>query len=433
MKKFFGTDGIRSKGSFFLKNDFAYRVGRAIAKTFSIKEIVIGCDTRQSSIPIVNEISDGLRSLGVDVYFQEHATTPMISYYSKNKQLIGIMITASHNPFHDNGIKIINKGFKTTDEEELQIESYLEETYSRTDLKGSFIVTDQPMSLYLDFFKSLDLGSIKMNVAIDCAHGASYVVAQKIINTYLPNTTAYNVTPDGKNINEGVGSTHLNFLQSIIHHHEIGFALDGDADRCLFVDKSGKMIDGDMMMFIFATYMKKHGLLKSDHVVLTKMSNPGILKAFKNENIHYSLTDVGDKHVKREMDQFGYTLGGEASGHIILQHLMHSGDGLLMGLYILKILTEEQTTLEQYLSKISTYPFKMINIKNVDKNVLKSIDVQELTKEIEAIFNEDYLILIRPSGTEPLVRVTMSHKDETLLDQQINRMVDLIKQKGEIV
>lgn len=433
MKKFFGTDGIRSKGSFFLKNDFAYRVGRAIAKTFSIKEIVIGCDTRQSSIPIVNEISDGLRSLGVDVYFQEHATTPMISYYSKNKQLIGIMITASHNPFDDNGIKIINKGFKTTDEEELQIESYLEETYSRTDLKGSFIVTDQPMSLYLDFFKSLDLGSIKMNVAIDCAHGASYVVAQKIINTYLPNTTAYNVTPDGKNINEGVGSTHLNFLQSIIHHHEIGFALDGDADRCLFVDKSGKMIDGDMMMFIFATYMKKHGLLKSDHVVLTKMSNPGILKAFKNENIHYSLTDVGDKHVKREMDQFGYTLGGEASGHIILQHLMHSGDGLLMGLYILKILTEEQTTLEQYLSKISTYPFKMINIKNVDKNVLKSIDVQELTKEIEAIFNEDYLILIRPSGTEPLVRVTMSHKDETLLDQQINRMVDLIKQKGEIV
>ena len=432
MKRFFGTDGIRSNSEFFFENKFSYRVGRAIAKTFKIKEIVIGCDTRESSEAIVNELSLGLQSLGVDVYFQEHATTPMISYYSKQKKMIGIMITASHNPYHDNGIKIIDKGSKTTEEIELEIERYIDAEIQGEHSGGSFIKTNEPMTLYLSFFEQLNLHVNDMNVAIDCAHGASHIVVQKIIDKYLPKSTAYNVKPNGKNINASVGSTHLEFLKSVIQNHDIGFALDGDADRCLVVDHQGNIIDGDMMMFIYATYMKKHGLLKDNHVVLTKMSNPGVLKAFKDKNISYSLTDVGDKYVKQEMDEHGYTLGGEASGHIILDHLFHSGDGLLLALYMLKILSEEQKTLEAYIAHINVYPFKMINIKNVDKAVLKTDAVKQLTKDIEKIFKDDYLILIRPSGTEPLVRVTMSHQDQELLDEQINRMVDLIKEKGAI-
>lgn len=431
MKKYFGTDGIRSDASFFLKDRFAYKVGKAIAKTFNVKKIIIGCDTRESSESIVEEISLGLRSKGVDVYFQKGATTPMISYYSKTKQLIGIMITASHNPYHDNGIKIFDKGYKTTDEMEVKIESYLDET-DTSDLSGDFIITSDPMDVYVAFLNQLDLGINDINVAIDCAHGATYQVVQTVIEEHLPHAKAYNIKPDGKNINKNVGSTHLNFLQSVIDKHDIGFALDGDGDRCLVVDKHGNIVDGDMMMFIYASYMKKYGLLKDNHVVLTKMSNPGILKAFKDAGISYSLTDVGDKYVKQEMDAHGYTLGGEASGHIILNHLMHSGDGLLMGVYLLKILKDENKSLDDYLSKIRIYPFKMINIKNVDKNVLKSQAIKDLTEDIKVRFKDDYLILIRPSGTEPLVRVTMSHQDAHLLDTEINRMVELIKEKGAI-
>ncbi len=434
MKKYFGTDGIRSNSSYLLSNGFSYKVGKAIAKTFNIEEVIIGCDTRESSTSILNEITRGLNKLGVVVYFQENATTPMIAYYSKIKKMIGIMITASHNPYYDNGIKVFNKGYKTTDDIEYEIEKHVDKI--KEDCENShysYVKTNEPLDLYLRFFDTLSLQVGEVNACFDCSNGASYKIIEEIIKRYVPKGKAYNVSPNGKNINDGVGSTHLNFLKSVVKKHDIGFAFDGDADRCLIVSKNGRIVDGDMMMYIYASYMKKKGLLKDDHVVLTKMSNPGILKAFKEEKITYSLCDVGDKFVKAEMDEHSYSLGGEASGHIILNHLMHTGDGILMALYMLKILKEENYKLEDYLEKITLYPFKMINIKNVNKDVLKDKKVVDLTKKVKEIFKEDYLVLIRPSGTEPLVRVTMSYKDEKILDEQINQMVDLIKEKGKII
>lgn len=434
MKKYFGTDGIRSNSSYLLSNGFSCKVGKAIAKAFDIKEVIIGCDTRESSIPILNEITKGLNKLGVVVYFQEDATTPMIAYYTKVKEMIGIMITASHNLYHDNGIKVFNKGYKTDDEIEEKIEKNIDETNEDgANLNYSYIKTNEPLDLYLKFFDSLSLDAGNINACFDCANGASYKVIEKIIKRYVKKGKAYNITPNGKNINDGVGSTNLEFLKSVVGKHDIGFAFDGDADRCLIVSKNGKIVDGDMMMYIYASYMRKNGLLKDNHVVLTKMSNPGILKAFRDENISYSLCDVGDKYVKAEMDEYSYNLGGEASGHIILNHLMHSGDGILMALYMLKILKEENHKLEDYLKKVTLYPFKMINIKNVNKDVLKREEVVNLTEKVKKTFKEDYLVLIRPSGTEPLIRVTMSYKDAKVLDEQINLMVDLIKEKGKII
>ncbi len=434
MKKYFGTDGIRSNSSYLLSNGFSYKVGKAIAQAFDVKELIIGCDTRQSSIPILNEITKGLNKLGVVVYFQEDATTPMIAHYTKVKEMIGIMITASHNPYCDNGIKIFNKGYKTDDEIEEKIEKIIDNTNETSEnLHYSYIKTNEPLDLYLRFFDSLSLEAGEINACFDCANGASYKVIEEIIKRYVPKGKAYNVSPNGKNINDGVGSTHLDFLKAVVKNHDIGFAFDGDADRCLIVSKNGNIVDGDMMMYIYASYMRKKGLLKDDHVVLTKMSNPGILKAFKEENITYSLCDVGDKYVKAEMDEHSYNLGGEASGHIILNHLMHSGDGILMALYMLKILKEENRKLEYYLEKVTPYPFKMINIRNVNKEVLKNEKVINLTKKIKETFKEDYLVLIRPSGTEPLIRVTMSYKDEKILNEQINQMVDLIKEKGKMI
>lgn len=434
MKKYFGTDGIRSTGSYLLSDGFSYKVGKAIAKAFNLKEVIIGCDTRESSMPILKEVTKGLNKLGVVVYFQENATTPMISYYTKTKEMIGIMITASHNPYFDNGIKVFNKGYKTDDEIEEKIENYIDKINENGEnLDYSYVKTNEPLNLYLGFFDTLSLHAGNINVCFDCANGASYKVIEEIIKRYVKKGKAYNVSPNGKNINDGVGSTHLEFLKSVVNAHDIGFAFDGDADRCLIVSKNGKIVDGDMMMYIYASYMRKKGLLKDNHVVLTKMSNPGILKAFKDENITYSLCDVGDKYVKAEMDEHSYNLGGEASGHIILNHLMHSGDGILMALYMLKILKEEGHKLEDYLEKVTLYPFKMINIKNVNKDVLKDEEIVRLTKKVKETFKEDYLVLIRPSGTEPLIRVTMSYKDEKILDEQINKMVDLIKEKGKMI
>lgn len=430
MKKYFGTDGIRGKAYSFLTEEFAYKTGVAIAKTFKMKQVIIGKDTRESGKMIVYHLSNGLMSEGVDVYYQPNSTTPMISLYAMKHRMIGIMITASHNPYTDNGIKILDKGYKTTDDVELLIEKYMDEPLVERPITGHFYKTNEAYAMYVEMFDSLDLNIQGFSVAFDCAHGASSYVAPILFNKYVSKSKAFNIEPNGVNINDGVGSTHPQFLKEHMPAYDIGFSFDGDCDRCLIVDKNGQLIDGDMMMYIYGMYMKEKNLLKDNHVVLTKMSNPAILKALKEEAINYTLTDVGDKHVLSEMDDKGYTLGGEASGHIILRHLMHSGDGILMALYMLKILSETKKELSDYISHIQYYPFKMINIKNINKEVLHDEEVIQLIKEIENVFGEDSLILIRPSGTEPLIRVTMSHKDDTLLNANIHKMVELIKKKG---
>ena len=430
MKKYFGTDGIRGNAEKLLTQEFLFKVGVAIAKTLKTDYVVIGNDPRESAKRIIEDLSFGIRKEGIDVYYAKDVTTPMLVYYSLKKQVVGIMITASHNLYYDNGIKIFNKGYKLDETTEEKIEFLINNPQASQNKNGSFFSFEDVTTTYLDFIMSLDFKFKDLDFGVDCANGASYKIAPLIFKHYFTKFKAYNIKPDGKNINKNVGSTNLAFIQQkvIKNKHEIGFAFDGDADRCLIVDKNGNIIDGDLMMYIYANYLKKQQLLSNNHLVLTKMSNPGLLKTLTDEGFSFSLTDVGDKHIFKEMNDNGYILGGEASGHIILNQILPTGDSVLLALYMLKILSEENKTIDQFAKHIELYPFKMINIANIDKNVLMKVEVQEAIAEAKKSFKKDYLILIRASGTEPLIRVTMSYKDENILDEQINKMIKIIKE-----
>lgn len=435
MGKYFGTDGIRNKADYFLQGEFSYRVGYSIGQVIKPEKVILGNDTRESGKMIIDEIARGLIDSGVTVYYQKDATTPMIAYYSALEKMLGIMITASHNPYTDNGIKLFVDGRKTKTDLELKLEDFIDNgqpPYNKE--KGTFKRVDYAEKAYLDFIDSLNLNFGNLRVGFDAANGASYKIASKVFNKYLKDVYAYNIIPDGKNINVGCGSTVIEYIQEKVNQDklDIGFAFDGDADRCLIVNHKGEVIDGDLMMYVYAWYMKKHHLLNHNHVVLTKMSNPGVIKAFNEAGIEVSLTDVGDKYVFEALENNNYTLGGEASGHIILRHLLHSGDGLLMALYILKILSEEHINLSEHLSHIKKYPFKMINIRNVDKNILNHPLIVDEINKVKKVFNNDYLVLVRPSGTEPLIRVTMSYKDEIILNEQLNHLVEVIKKEGSL-
>lgn len=435
MGKYFGTDGIRGVAFEKLNAELAFKVGLAIGKVVKPKQIVIGTDTRQSNNMLAYSLASGAMSQGVDVLFAGVVSTPMIAYYSEMHQIIGVMITASHNPYYDNGIKIFDKGFKTVDELELKIEAVMDHgPFDVLDKWGNLTLTEEVEKLYLAFYEKLGLKPSKLSIVYDSAHGASYQISNKLFNKYHKHTHQINNQPDGLNINVECGSTHMEMIANVVKSRkaDIGFAFDGDADRCLVVNSKGEVVDGDQMIYLFATYLKSKGELPKNHVVLTKMSNPGMLKKLKDNGISYSLTDVGDKYVFKEMNDHGYGLGGEASGHIILNHIMHSGDGVLSALYLLKIIEESGKTLDELLGEIKLYPLKMINIKNVDKGVLKRDSVINLLEDVKKILNDDYLLLVRPSGTEPLIRVTMSYQDEKVLDREINRIVELIKKEGSV-
>ncbi len=434
MGKYFGTDGIRDKAKSLMAGDFLYRVGRAIAVATKVKKIVIGADTRESSAKIITEITEGISNQNVEVYLAKNITTSMLAYYTKLKQMVGIMITASHNPYDDNGIKVINCGYKLDENLEKEIERLIDYPLDDGLKKGHTYIYDDVFDSYLDYIFKLNFTFADINIGYDCANGASFKVAPYVFDKYFKRAKGYNIKPNGTNINENCGSTNLGFIQEkvIKNKHDIGFAFDGDGDRCLIVDKKGNTIDGDLMLYIFATYLKKQGLLQKNHVVLTKMSNPGILKALKDENISYSLTDVGDKYVYQEMSKNNYNLGGEASGHIIVEPYFHTGDGIFLALFMLNILSKMKTSIDELVKHISFYPFKMINIRDVNKNVLDDKQVQKAINQAKQVFKDDYLVLVRPSGTEPLVRVTMSYKDENILNQQIENVVNIIKEKGAV-
>lgn len=435
MGKYFGTDGIRGVAFEKLTAELAFKVGVAIGQVIKPKTIVIGTDTRKSKDMLAYSLSAGVMSQGVDVLFAGVVSTPMIAYYSEIHQTIGVMITASHNPYMDNGIKVFNKGYKTVDALELELEHVIDHgPFTPSAVFGKLTLTEDVRKAYLDFYEGLGLKPSTLKIVYDSANGANYEIAKTIFDRYYPNARQYNNTPDGYNINVSCGSTHMDYIsQKVVEQQaDIGFAYDGDGDRCLVSDSNGKLIDGDLLMYVFATYMKEKGLLNKNHLVVTKMSNPGMLKELKNQGITFSLTDVGDKYVFKEMNDYGYSLGGEASGHIILNHLMHSGDGLLVSLYLLKILEEKQMKLEDLIKHIELYPLTLVNLKNIDKKVLEKTVVKALIEEVKQTLGEDSLVLIRPSGTEPLVRVTISHPNTALVNDCVDKLVDLIKKEGTL-
>src|SRR5690554_2208873 len=321
------------------------------------------------------------------------------------------------------------------DEEELNLETYIDDNEVLSSSKlGSIEITHDVEDIYLNVYEDLNIPKTSMKITYDSANGANYLIAKKVIESFASHTYQIGNTPDGLNINLNVGSTHLNSIMNAVKNNgsDIGLSFDGDGDRVLIVDHEGTVYDGDYIVYMIAKYLKFKGKLKHDTVVLTQMSNPGMLKAFKDLGIKVIQTPVGDKYVSEEIINKDLSVGGENSGHIIINDLLPSGDGLFAGIYILKILEEYKTTLKDYTKEVEMFPQKMVNIKNVDKEVLKHPEIIRLVEEVRRNLPEDSLLLVRPSGTEPLVRVTISCKEISELEKYMNLLVNEIEKLGRI-
>jgi phosphoglucosamine mutase len=433
MNKYFGTDGIRGIAFNRLNSKIAFRIGQGLAKMYRPSNIIIGQDTRLSSNMLAYGVAYGAALAGVNVKIAQVVSTPMLAYYSKEKDIFGVMITASHNPYTDNGIKIIKSGYKMLDDEETELEKYIDQDDVLTSsVFGSITVTNELDELYIKVYEDLNIPKLSMKVSYDSANGANYLIAKKIMEKYAFNSYQIGNQPDGLNINLNVGSTHLDAIKTAVktYKSDIGLSFDGDGDRILIVDQEGITYDGDYIVYIIAKYLKSISKLKKDTVVLTQMSNPGMLKAFKDLGIKVIRTPVGDKYVSDAIITNDLSIGGENSGHIIINDLLPSGDGLFVGMYILKILEENKTSLRDYTKEVTMYPQKLVNIKNINKEVLKHPDIIKLIDDVRTSLPEGSLLLVRPSGTEPLVRVTISCKELSELESNMSLLVSEIERLG---
>jgi phosphoglucosamine mutase len=429
MAKYFGTDGIRGRFNLELTPALAFKVGQSLKTVLGIDRVVIGIDTRESSTELMYSVTAGAQSAGVDVMLAGVVPTPLISHYSKTKEIAGVMITASHNPYQDNGIKVFYKGNKLLEKQELAIEDYIDqfgdlEFVSKGDLVGG----EEVVELYADLIDSIEVDPTDIKLGYDSANGANYLLAKALFDQFVPNSKQIGNNPTGKNINDGVGSTHLEHIIDFVQKEkmDLGFSFDGDGDRILVVDQDGTVFDGDKIIYILATYLKEQGLLKKDTVVLTKMSNLGIIKAFERQGIDVVLTDVGDKYVLDQINQSGYSIGGENSGHIILRDYLNTGDGLLVGIYLLKVLSETGKTLQELTSDIKMWPQKLVNIRSYNKEVLQDERVVKVIEEVKEELKENGKVLVRASGTEPLLRVTLSCETEEALENYMDKIVSMI-------
>ncbi len=426
--KYFGTDGIRGEVGSSLTYDMATRLGKSLYK-LNCDTVVIGYDTRESKDMFAKSIIEGALISGLNVIDGGVVPTPALIYYSQEKQILGVMITASHNPYTDNGLKVLNKGVKLSLEEELLIE---EEMDSNTTInkQGTVTKSDDVKNLYLGFLNNFKF-TTKFKVAIDCANGACYETGPYIFNKLCKNLVVSADKPNGININNGVGSTHLSNIKEVVlkNNCDIGFSFDGDADRVLVVDSKGNTIDGDQIIFIIASYLKTNNKLNKDTIVLTKMSNLGILNRLKELNINISLTDVGDKYVVRELMANNFSIGGENSGHIIMPDTLPTGDGVLVAVTLLKIMEELNKTPNELLGGITMYADKMVNLKVKDKTIISTAVVVDKINEIQNILKDDGKVIVRASGTENLIRVSVMAKTIDLVDKYIKELVDMIGDK----
>lgn len=433
--KFFGTDGIRGIAYEKLNPVFAYKLGQGIHHAFKPKEVVIGMDTRESSPMLAFSIANGLMACGVDVLYAGIVSTPMLSYYSKVKDMIGIMITASHNPYQDNGIKVFNKGYKTKEEDESIIEEFIESGTLHYQSFGTFIKTDEVTRLYHELYQKLGFSSYPFKVGYDSANGANHIISKSILNQYLIDPIQINGDPNGLNINLNCGSTHLSAIKELVKNNslDLGFSYDGDGDRLMVIDDKLNEYDGDLLIYIMGSYLKKKGLLRHNKVVLTKMSNPGILKALADQKIDYLLTDVGDKYVYQAIEEHNLSIGGESSGHLIIPDLLHTGDGLLASMFLLKILHETKQTLKELMAPVTLYPLKLTNLKGISKSVLQEPSVINAINHAKMELGEHALVLVRASGTESLIRITLSHKDLNQVNEWTDKLISIIQEEGKTV
>ena len=446
MGKYFGTDGFRGEANINLTVEHAYKVGRYIGWYFNQKsssraKIVIGKDTRRSSYMFENALVAGLTASGADAYMLYVTTTPSVAYVVRTEQFdCGIMISASHNPYYDNGIKVINgRGEKLEEETIEKIESYLdgemgEIPFAKRDAIGRTVDYAAGRNRYIGYLISLATRSFKnMRVGLDCANGSASAIAKNVFDALGAETHVINNTPDGLNINTNCGSTHIEGLQKYVveNHLDVGFAYDGDADRCLAVDSEGKLVDGDKILYVCGKYMKEQGTLVNNTVVTTVMSNFGLYKAFERDGISYEKTAVGDKYVYENMSQNGHCLGGEQSGHIIFSKHATTGDGILTSLKLMEVILEKKETLAKLADEVQIYPQVLKNVRVKDKEAAQADrDVQAEVQKVSDALGDTGRILVRPSGTEPLIRVMVEAPTDEICGKYVAQVVEMIEKKG---
>ncbi|MDO5695471.1 MAG: phosphoglucosamine mutase [Eubacteriales bacterium] len=446
MGKYFGTDGFRGEANVSLTVEHAYKIGRYLG--YYLKErkngkarVVIGKDTRRSSYMFEDALSSGLTASGADCFLLHVTTTPSVSYVTRTDDFdCGIMISASHNAYYDNGIKLLNaKGYKIEPEVEAEIEQYIDGAIGEIPLAtrdGIGRTVDYAMgrNRYIGYLISLATRSFKnMRVGLDCANGSAFMIAKSVFDALGAKTYVINNNPDGVNINRDCGSTHLFGLLDLVQREslDIGFAFDGDADRCLAVDHEGNVVDGDKILYVCGKYMMEKGELKNDTLVATVMSNMGLFKACEKIGIKVDVTDVGDKYVSENMRRTGNRLGGEQSGHIIFSKFANTGDGVLTALKVMEVLAEKKESLAKLCEEFRTYPQLLQNIRVKSKpETLADPDVRAAVAEVEAALGDDGRILVRQSGTEPVIRVMVEAETDEICTRHVNSVIQKIKDKG---
>ena len=446
MGKYFGTDGFRGEANVGLTVNHAYKVGRFLGNYFGKEDkakIVIGKDTRRSSYMFEYALAAGLTASGADAYLLHVTSTPSVSYVVRTEDFnCGIMISASHNPFYDNGIKIINgSGHKLEAEIENLIEEYLDREADDLPLAtgeniGRTVDYVLGRNRYLGYLISLPTRSFKdVRVGLDCANGSAHQIATAVFNALGAKTYVINAEPDGTNINTNCGSTHIERLQEFVKENklDIGFAYDGDADRCLAVDENGSLIDGDAILYICGNYLKSRGELNGNKVVTTIMSNMGLYKALDELGIGYEKTDVGDKYVSENMVENDYSLGGEQSGHIIFAKYAVTGDGVLTSLKLMEAMLDSKRKISELAEGFKVYPQLLVNVRVSDKElVMEDEDVIRAKEEVGAELNGDGRVLLRKSGTEPLIRVMVEAKTDEKCKKAVENIIKVIREKGYI-
>lgn len=429
MSKYFGTDGIRGVPNKKLTIELVTKLGQSLSQ-LNNKDVAVATDTRISKDMLAQAITAGTLSRGINVHFIGVIPTPALIYYSYIKGYTGIMITASHNPYTDNGIKVLNKGFKLSEDEECKIEEYIDCPKEYDGEIGILFDEANAKLDYLAFVKKYVKKS-NLKIALDCANGATYQTAKEVFSKVTDKLVIVADSPNGKNINNNCGSTHLELLKNTVLENQcdIGFAFDGDGDRVLCVDSKGNIIDGDKLIYLLAMYLKSKNKLKDNTVVLSIMSNLGLLKKLNELGIKIIETPVGDKHIIKALKDNNLSVGGENSGHIIVPDVLHTGDGVLNALLVTNLLSETNTKIESWFEDIHMYADKMVNVVVSDRN--KVINNEKLLKRINEIKNElnnDCKIIVRASGTEELIRVSVMAKSNDLVEKYSTELVNLVKE-----
>ncbi|MBC5660378.1 phosphoglucosamine mutase [Anaerosacchariphilus sp. NSJ-68] len=441
MGKYFGTDGFRGEANVKLTVEHAFKVGRYLGWYYGRDhkaKIVIGKDTRRSSYMFEYALAAGITASGADAYLLHVTTTPSVSYVVRTEGFdCGIMISASHNPFYDNGIKVINgQGHKLEAEVEEKIEAYIDGKTEERPLAtreniGRTIDFAAGRNRYIGYLISLPTRSFKnIRVGLDCSNGSSSAIAKSVFDALGAKTYVINNEPDGTNINTNCGSTHIEVLQKFVKEQglDVGFAYDGDADRCIAVDENGEVVDGDRILYVCGKYMMEQGALKDNTIVTTVMSNLGLYKACDQVGMRYEKTAVGDKYVYENMVKNGYQLGGEQSGHIIFSKHATTGDGILTSLKIMEVMLEKKASLGTLAGEVKIYPQLLQNLRVQDMDAtLNHPDVQKAIKEVEERLGTEGRVLVRKSGTEPLLRVMVEALTDELCEESVLHIINAMK------